>query len=58
MTLDKLLTGYVKDQDQGWVTIACYSTRVIVSRYQDQFEKDGWQPEPIKVSAAAIPSLE
>lgn len=57
LTLDKLLTGYVQAQDQGWVTIACYSARIIVSRHQAQFEKDGWQPEPREALAAVIPSL-
>ncbi|MDX2231063.1 MAG: hypothetical protein NW220_15595 [Leptolyngbyaceae cyanobacterium bins.349] len=44
-SLGRMLTGYVKNQDQGWVTIACPTARLIVSRYQEQFEKDGWQLE-------------
>jgi hypothetical protein len=42
---DLLLRGYVKDQDNGWVTIAFLDARMVVSRYQQQFEKDGWQAE-------------
>lgn len=56
-SLAQLLTGYVKDQDQGWVTIACPSTRMIVSRYQEQFEKDGWKLEPIDTLREVVPSL-
>lgn len=56
-SLEALLTGYVKDQDQGWVTITCPATRIIVSRYQEQFEKDGWQLEPIEMPLEVVPSL-
>jgi hypothetical protein len=42
---NSLLTGYVKDQDNGWVTITYLDARMVVSRYQNQFEKDGWQAE-------------
>jgi hypothetical protein len=44
---DLLMTGYVKDQDNGWVTIAYLDAQMIVSRYQKQFEKDGWQAESL-----------
>lgn len=38
-----LLTGFVQDQNNGWVTIVCPATWIIVSRYQEQFERDGWR---------------
>lgn len=41
--VEQLLMGYVKEQHKGWVTVVCPAARVIVSRYQEQFEKDGWQ---------------
>lgn len=41
--VEQLLMGYVKEQEKGWVTVVCPTARVIVSRYQEQFEKDGWQ---------------
>ncbi|MBF2028034.1 MAG: hypothetical protein IGS48_14925 [Oscillatoriales cyanobacterium C42_A2020_001] len=39
------LRAYVKEQQQGWVTVVCPDTWIVVSRYQEQFEKDGWQLE-------------
>jgi len=40
-----LLRAYVKEQNKGWVTVVCPNTWIVVSRYQEQFEKDGWQLE-------------
>uniref|UniRef100_A0A832H051 Uncharacterized protein n=1 Tax=Oscillatoriales cyanobacterium SpSt-402 TaxID=2282168 RepID=A0A832H051_9CYAN len=42
---EKLLRAYVKEQHKGWVTVVCPNTWIVVSRYQEQFEKDGWQLE-------------
>lgn len=41
------LTGVVQEQrEDGWVTIMCPTTWIVVSRYQTQFEQDGWQLDP------------
>lgn len=33
----------VAAEHDGWVTIACASSRLLVSRYQTQFEQEGWR---------------
>lgn len=60
------LTGIVQAQQGGWVTIVCPTTWIVVSRYQAQFEQDGWQldstacPETHQgsVTTAIAPSTE
>ena len=52
--VERLLMGYVKEQHKGWVTVVCPTARVIVSRYQEQFEKDGWQVDQRDRSQVAL----